>query len=172
MDTTVKKIWRILYAATAKWFPQSIYSKTAMRLRRFFAKQICCSVGKEVNIERNATFGSAVSIGDYSGLGRNCELHGEVYIGNYVMMAPECVFYTQNHAFASIDIPMCQQGNQPVKPIWIGDDVWLGRRVIVMPNVTIGNGCIIAAGAVVTSDIPPFSIAGGVPAKVIKSRSQ
>lgn len=52
----------------------------------------------------------------------------------------------------------------------IGNDVWIGRRAIIMPGVSIGDGCIIGAGAVVTKDVPPFSVAGGVPAKVIKSR--
>ena len=56
------------------------------------------------------------------------------------------------------------------EPVSIGDDCWLGRRVMVMPGVTIGDGCVIAAGAVVTKDIPPYSVAGGVPARVIKNR--
>lgn len=55
-------------------------------------------------------------------------------------------------------------------PVTIGNDVWIGRRVIIMPGVTIGDGVIIGAGAVVTKDIPNYSLAGGVPAKVIKSR--
>ena len=64
------------------------------------------------------------------------------------------------------------QGFSNVKPVVIGDDVWLGRRAIILPGVCIGNGSIIGAGAVVTKDIPPFSVAVGVPAKVIKDRKQ
>ena len=55
-------------------------------------------------------------------------------------------------------------------PVVIGNDVWIGDRVIIMPGVHVGDGSIIAAGAVVTHDVPPYTIVGGVPAKVIKSR--
>ena len=65
---------------------------------------------------------------------------------------------------------MREQGTSEQKPVLIGNDVWLGRRVLIMPGVHIGDGCIIGAGAVVTKDIPPYSVAGGVPAKVLKSR--
>lgn len=58
-----------------------------------------------------------------------------------------------------------------VEPVVIGDDVWIGTRVIILPGVKIGNGVIIAAGAVVTKDIPDYAVAGGVPAKVIKYRN-
>ena len=85
-------MWRIAYAASAKLLPQSTYSKFSRRMRGFFARRICASVGEDVNIERGATFGSLIVIGDRSGIGVDCELHGEIYIGNDVMMAPECVF--------------------------------------------------------------------------------
>ena len=55
-------------------------------------------------------------------------------------------------------------------PVKIGDDVWIGRRVIILPGVTIGDGCIIGAGAVITKDIPPYSVVVGVPAKVVRRR--
>ena len=139
-------------------------------MRGFFARRICASVGEDVNIERGATFGSLIVIGDRSGIGVDCELHGEIYIGNDVMMAPECVFYTSNHETGRIDIPMNQQGRTLPKPITIGNDVWIGRRVMIMPGVNVGDGCILAAGTVVTKNLPPYSIAGGVPAKVLGTR--
>ena len=61
---------------------------------------------------------------------------------------------------------------QKIKPVIIGDDVWIGGRVIILPGVTIGNGAIVGAGAVVTRDVPEYAIVGGVPAKVIKMRTQ
>lgn len=170
VGSIIRNAWRVAYAATAKMLPQSIYCKPAMAMRGFFAKRICESVGNGVNIEKGATFTSDVTIGDRSGIGKDCELHGEVHIGNHVMMAPECVFYTRNHETSRLDIPMGDQGNSQPTPIFIGDDVWLGRRVMVMPGVRIGDHCVIAAGAVVTKDIPPYSIAGGVPARIIGSR--
>lgn len=170
MSERTRNIWRVAYAALVKWWPQSCYCKPAMRVRGFFARRICASAGKGINIDRGATFASGVTIGDNSGIGKDCELHGEVHIGNHVMMAPECVFYTRNHETSRLDVPMGQQGETVPRAIYVGDDVWLGRRVMVMSGVHIGDGCIIAAGAVVTKDIPPFSVAGGVPAKVIGSR--
>lgn len=165
-----KTIWRVVYAATAKLLPQNVYFRPARIVRRYFARKICLSVGSEVNIERGATFGELTTIGDRSGIGLNCELHGEVRIGNDVMMAPECVFYTVNHNNDRIDIPMNQQGNADAAAIAIGNDVWIGRRAMFMPGVSIGDHCIVAAGAVVTKSFPPFSVLGGVPAKCIKRR--
>ena len=68
------------------------------------------------------------------------------------------------------NIPMMEQGSTEPAPVVIGDDVWIGRRAIIMPGVRIGNGCVIGAGAVVTKDVPPYCVVGGVPAKIIKKR--
>ena len=171
MGETTRNLWRVAYAATAKWLPQNLWFGPSRTLRAFFARRICARVGRGVNVERGATFSSAVTLGDRSDIGRDCELHGEVHIGDDVMMAPECVFYTRNHEAARLDVPMNRQGETEPRPIVVGDDVWLGRRVMVMPGVTIGDHCIVAAGAVVTRDIPPRSIAGGVPARIVGSRS-
>ena len=171
MNKKIKILWRILYSATAKLLPQSTYCVPAKYLRAFFAHRICANAGNRLNIERGATFGSKVSIGDNSGIGVNCELHGEVHIGNNVLMAPECIFYTVNHEFSKVDVPIRIQGNSNMKPIIVGDDVWFGRRVMVMPGVTIGDHSIVAAGSVVTRDVPSYSIVGGAPARVIKKRT-
>lgn len=85
-------------------------------------------------------------------------------------MGPEVVIYTSGHRHDRTDILMGQQGDDGVRPVVIGDDVWIGRRAIIMPGVKIGNGCIIGAAAVVTHDIPDYSIAAGVPARVVKNR--
>lgn len=170
MSEMTRNIWRVAYAALVKWWPQSLWCKPADKIRVFFARRICMKTGKHIGIEKNAMFSSRVSIGDYSSLGRDCELHGEIHVGNRVIMAPECIFYTVNHRYDRIDSPIGLQGDTDSAPIFIGDDVWFGRRVMVMPGVRIGSHCILAAGAVVTKDIPDYSIAGGVPAKVIGSR--
>ena len=168
----LNNLWRVGYAATAKLLPQSCYSNASRLIRVFFARRICRSVGKDVNIERGATFGALTTIGNRSGIGVNSELHGEVHIGDDVMMAPECVFYAKNHETILLDVPMNTQGATKSEAIVIGDDVWLGRRVMVMPGVHIGDHSIVAAGAVATKDVPRYSVVGGVPAKVIKSRAQ
>lgn len=77
---------------------------------------------------------------------------------------------TSSHNTARTDIPMNQQGHLEKKEVVIGDDVWIGRRVIILPGIKIGNGVIIGAGAVVTKDVPDYAVVAGVPAKVIKYR--
>ena len=85
-------------------------------------------------------------------------------------MAPECMIYTKNHSIERTDIPMNLQGETLEKPVVISNDVWIGARVIILPGVNIGEGSVLGAGCVVTRDVPPYTVVGGVPAKVIKQR--
>jgi len=172
MWTFKKKICYMIYKCTASWLPISQRSKLAKKIRCFWAKCIVLSMGKNVNIERNAFFGPGLKIGENSGIGINCEIYGPVTIGSDVMMGPEVVIYTKGHRHDRTDITMIEQGDDETKPVTIGNDVWIGRRVMIMPGVSIGNGCIIGAGAVVTKDVPDYSVVGGVPAKVIYTRKQ
>lgn len=170
MWTIGKKILYIGYKLTASWLPQSRHFPPAKLLRRAWAKGIAESVGSNVNLESHARFTPALRIGDNSGVGLRCELNGPVTIGNDVMMGPETIIYTQNHKFSDTERPMRLQGFESTEDVVIEDDVWIGRRVMIMPGVRIGKGSVIAAGAVVTKDVPPYSVAGGVPAKILKSR--
>ncbi len=170
MWTFKTKVLYVLYGIFARNLPESRHLKLAKKIRGFYAKRIVRSFGKNVNIEKNASFTPGLSIGNNSGVGISCEINGDVTIGNDVMMGPEVVIYTSGHRFDRTDIPMCKQGFNSPKEVVIEDDVWLGRRVIIMPGVHIGEGSVIGAGAVVTKDIPEYSVAVGVPAKVIKSR--
>ena len=172
MWTFGKKILWLLYKLTAAWLPESRHSRYAKWLRGVWAKGIIKSKGKKVNIERNAIFTPGLSIGEYSGVGVRCELNGPITIGKNVMMGPEVIIYTSGHKHDKTDIPMMDQGMEETKPVFIGDDVWIGRRVIIMPGVKIGNGVIIGAGAVVTKDIPDYCVVGGVPAKILKRRKE
>ena len=171
MWTFRKKILWVMYKLFAAWLPESRHSRYGKWLRGIYAKAIIKSMGKNVNIERNAVFSPGLSIGDNSGIGVNCEVYGSVTIGHNVMMGPEVVIYTRSHSHDRTDITMIEQGFEDEKPVTIGNDVWIGRRVMLMPGVNIGNGVIIGAGAVVTKDVPDYCIVGGVPAKVIKERS-
>lgn len=170
MWTIGKKILYIGYKLTASWLPQSRHFPPAKILRRAWAKGIAENVGSNVNFESHAHFTPGLRIGDNSGVGLRCELNGPVTIGNDVMMGPETIVYTQNHKFSDTERPMRLQGFEPTEDVVIEDDVWIGRRVMIMPGVRIGKGSVIAAGAVVTKDVPPYSVAGGVPAKILKSR--
>lgn len=165
-------IGKILYNSIAKHLAQSgsrIFL-LGKYFRRFCAKLILKKCGKHVNIEHGAVFNSECELGDYSGIGINCKLNGKVIIGKHVMMGPECLIYTRNHKFDDINITMDKQGFQEWKPVIIGDDVWIGGRVIILPGKHIGNGAIIGAGSVVTKDVEDYSIVAGNPARKVKSR--
>ena len=153
-----------LPASHQKW------SFGAKRLRAFCARHMLASCGQNVNVERHARFGRGVTLGDRSGIGINASIGEQTHIGSDVMMGPGCVIYTRNHRFDRLDIPMREQGYGPVEPVEIGDDCWIGGRVTILPGVHIGKGAVIAAGAVVAKDVPPYAVAGGVPAKVIYNR--
>jgi len=115
--------------------------------------------------------GGTILIGEHVHISRNAYINGvgDVEIGKDTMIGPNLVIISGNHSFDDLHTPMRLQGVQPAK-VKIEEDVWLGSNVSVMPGVTIGKGTVVAAGAVVTSDLPPYSIAAGVPAKVIRKR--
>ena len=161
MSEKTRNIWRVAYAALVKWWPQNQWCPPAAAARAFFARHICAETGGHIVVDRNATFSSKVHLGDYSRIGAGCELHGEVHLGNHILMAPEVVFYTVNHEHRNPDVPMDAQGDTRMRPICIGNDVWFGRRSMIMPGVTIGDHSIVAAGAVVTKDVPAYSVGGG-----------
>ena len=165
-----EKVARGLYCLFGKHFPVSRRCRAAQRIRVFWARRIGCKLGKKVNIESGAEFDGRLSIGDRSSIGVNAQAFGPVTIGRNVMMGPECCILTQNHKHNRTDIPMLDQEFEDYQPVVIGDDVWIGRRVIILPGVVVGKGSIVAAGAVVTKNVDPYSIVGGVPAKLLKSR--
>lgn len=156
----------------ARHFPESYASINIgqKKLRAFCAKQILTKCGDNINIEKGAIFASNVELGNHSGIGINARINGKCIIGNNVMMGPECMIYTINHTIARTDIPMNMQGNEVEEPVVIEDDVWIGARVTILPGCHIHKGSVIAAGAVVTQDVEPFAIVGGVPARVLKKR--
>ncbi|HBQ63535.1 MAG TPA: acetyltransferase [Clostridiales bacterium] len=170
----VKGLCLILYYGIARHLPASgtPWSLGAQQIRGFLCKGIFRSCGKRVNIEHGAFFasGADIEIGEDSGIGLDCRVNGPLQIGRDVMMAPDVMIFTQNHETSRLDIPMRLQ-TAPKRPVVIGDDVWIGARVIILPGVRVGNGAILAAGAVVTRDVPDYAIIGGNPARVIKMRN-
>lgn len=90
---------------------------------------------------------------------------GKITIGDHVFIGPSCGLYTANHP---LDVQQRNHGLEQALPITIEKNVWLGANVVVLSGVTIGEGSVIAAGSVVTRDVPPYSLAGGVPCRVMK----
>lgn len=140
------------------------------KIRAFCGKCLLAKCGKNVNIEKNAEFAYSVELGDNSGLGINCRISGKTLIGNNVMMGPNVSIFTKNHIFDRMDIPMNLQGMSDERSVVIEDDVWIGANVIILPGVTISKGSIIGAGAVVTKNVPEYTVVGGNPAKLLKYR--
>lgn len=172
--TSLKKcICIALYVIFAKNLPKSnarIVGKICRWFRSCLAKGFVSYCGHNVNLQKNAVFSTRLEIGDNSSIGIDCFVQGKVKIGANVMMGPQVLIYTQNHSHERTDIPMIQQGYEKEKMVCIEDDVWIGSRVTILPGVTIGKGSIIGASAVVTKDVPEYSIVAGNPATVVKCR--
>ena len=108
-----------------------------------------------------------VTIGDYTRIGIHNTIIGPVCIGNHVNLAQGITITALNHNFEDASKRIDEHGIS-TKPVVIGDDVWIGANAVILPGVTIGSHCVVAAGAVVTKDVPDNCVVGGVPAKVIK----
>jgi acetyltransferase-like isoleucine patch superfamily enzyme len=114
-----------------------------------------------------------VVVGSVSYIGHRCLLYGHagIQIGRDVLLANDVQLICGNHTFARRDVPIRAQPPEG-KPIVIEDDVWLGASVIVLGGVTVARGSVVGAGAVVTHSLPPYSIARGVPARVVGVRGE
>lgn len=165
-----------LYYSLGSWLPDPPrpLGVIAQPFRSFLARKIFLRAGKQMKISRNVRFGSGakVEVGDYVGINENCWIGNDTVIGNDVMFGPEVTILSGGHNFSRIDIPMREQGATARKPVIIGDDVWIGTRVIILPGVKIGAHSILAAGAVVTKDVPEYAIVAGNPAVIKKFRNQ
>jgi len=115
--------------------------------------------------------GMGLIVGDNSNIGPFAYIgcSGMITIGSNVMISPRVSIYAENHNFSRTDITMKEQGVTR-EDVIIEDDCWIAANSIVLAGVTIGKGSIVAAGSVVTKDVPPYSIVAGSPARVIKSR--
>lgn len=127
-------------------------------------------LGKKSVIESYCCINNAVgdvTIGDYTRIGIHCTVIGPVCIGSHVNLAQGITVTALNHNFEDTSKRIDEQGIS-TKPVVIGDDVWIGSNAVILPGVTIGRHVVVAAGAVVTKDVPDNCVVGGVPAKVIK----
>ncbi|MCA1021069.1 acyltransferase [Halobacillus litoralis] len=164
-----EKLFKGLLIIIGGILPTSYYpgGKIAKKFRYYCTSKIIKSIGDNVNIERGAVIMKSLVIGDNSGVGVKSVIGDEVKIGKDVMMGPECLIYTNNHKFDTSNMKFT--GKTDTLPVKVEDNVWIGARVIILPGVTIGKGSIIGAGAVVTKNVPDYSIAAGNPAKVVKN---
>lgn len=112
----------------------------AKRFRALCGRLIMKSCGENVNIEKGTFFASDTSLGNKSGIGAFSIISNTTVIGNNVMMARECIINPSNYKMDDISRPMNQQGFEPVRPVIIDDDVWIGSRAIILPGVHIYRG--------------------------------
>ena len=128
------------------------------------------SIGRRSGVESFCCINHAVGdivIGDRSRVGIHCTIIGPVSIGNHVNLAQGITVTALNHNFTDTTKRIDEQGIS-TKPVIIEDDVWIGANAVILQGVTIGCHSVVAAGAVVTKDVAPYTIVGGIPAKVIK----
>lgn len=129
------------------------------------------ALGRGSVVESYSCINNAVGdviIGDHTRIGLHNTIIGPVSIGNNVNLAQGITVTALNHNFDDATKRIDEQGVS-TKPVVIGNDVWIGANVVVLPGVTIGSHCVVAAGAVVTKDVPDRTLVAGVPAKVIKT---
>lgn len=173
----VNLFWLVTYYGFAQYLPGSntfwgriCFSK---RIRYTCCKHLFKHIGKDVNIERRAWFGrgGGIEIGDRSGIGYRAHILNNTIIGKDVMMGPGLYMLENTHVHNRTDIPMRDQGMKPTRDqIIIGDDVWIGKDVMIVGSQTIANGSIIAARTLLVKSFPEYSIIGGNPSRLIKSR--
>lgn len=128
------------------------------------------SLGDYSVIESFACINNAVGdvmIGDHTRIGLHNTIIGPVTIGSHVNLAQGITITALNHNFENSKKRIDEQGVS-TSTVIIEDDIWIGANAVVLPGVTIGHHSVVAAGAVVTKDVPPHSLVAGVPAKVIK----
>ena len=171
MRAVVTHALEIYIGALLRWLP----GIEGLLLRGLFYRALVQRGGKSLLIypsvyiifSHRMTVGQRVAIN----VGTYIDAGGGLEIGDHVMIGPHCIISSREHSIEPSGIPMCYQ---PVRyrEIKIGNDVWLGANVSIRGGVQIGDGSVVAAGAVVVSDVPPNAIVGGVPAKVLRFRGE
>lgn len=129
-------------------------------------------VHKTFYIGGNCSLSPDLVAGAYSYIGPRGLIYPKVSIGDYTMLANDVAIVGGDHNYDKAGVPIIFSGRGELNPTIIGKDVWVGAYVKIMTGVKIGDGAIIALGSVVTKDVEPYSVYGGIPAKKIKNRFQ
>lgn len=128
------------------------------------------NVSKKCMIAAGSSISRDIEAGAYSFIGPGASIYPKVHIGKLTMLAGGVTIVGGDHNYRKPGVPIVFSGRDKLEPTYIGDDVWIGTHSIIMTGVKIGDGAIVAAGSVVTKNVEPYSIVGGVPAKFIKMR--
>lgn len=169
--SNVRPGFALLYALVmSHWTSYRLTRLRTQIVRRRFA---AFGHGGTISFQTRILEPARISVGDRSSIPNTSVIDGRggLEIGNDCLLGFENVILTSTHASARTDVPIRAQGMFEKKVI-IGDDVWTGCRVVILPGVTIGSHVIVGAGSVVTNDLPDYSVCGGVPARVIRDRRE
>jgi len=148
----------------------------AKRLRGWYYCGLLARAGKHLRVAEQVMINNPrnVSVGDNCYIGTGAQFYpwnAAITIGSNVLIAAGVRMITRKHGFSNLSHPMARQGYTNA-PIVVEDDVWIGFGAVILPGVTIGRGSIVGSNAVVTRDVEPYTIVGGVPARLIRRRSQ
>lgn len=188
LAAALEELWVALFG----WLPTSLgMGIRALAWLPLFASRTLVRFGTGVTLAgcRNMRFGRGVRVGrlciltaqdgelslaDGAALSPGVHLgadHGRIEVGSCTAIGPGTVVRAANHRFERRDMPIMRQGHVPGVVV-IEDDVWIGANCVVTPDVRIGRGAVVGAGAVVTRDVAPFAVVGGVPARPIGTRGE
>ncbi len=158
-----------LYACRDRIYELNRLHPRETATRDILLRSIIGHMGREVTILSPffCDYGSHISIGDCTYINFNLTVldEAQVTIGSHVFIGPGCSLLTAVHP---LDAQERNKGTEKALPITIGDSVWLGSNVTVLPGVTIGEGAVVGAGSVVTRDVPPRTVVAGNPARIIR----
>jgi acetyltransferase-like isoleucine patch superfamily enzyme len=160
--------YRIKYAYKMK-FGYFVHRKARLENKKFIVIKKYAEIQEYVIIK---TYRNPVEIGKFTQINPFTVIYGGngVYIGDNVMIAPHCMIASGNHDYKQLDKPMRHAGDLSKGPIVIEDGVWIGANSTITDGITIGHNAVVSANSVVTKNVAPFDIVGGVPAKVISNR--
>ena len=152
---------------------RNVYGRIGIGLRYCFLKRICKRCGENVVVYPGAylTYFENCVLGDNISIHENCNIgcKGGLSVGDNVMISQGVSILTTEHNYLQSAVPM-RDAPVILKSVSIGNDVWIGAHAVITSGVKVGQGAVIGAGCVVTKDIPSWSIAVGVPARIIKTR--
>jgi acetyltransferase-like isoleucine patch superfamily enzyme len=146
-------------------------------LRRYFYKLFFKEVGSNfsaglrvrIQVPGNITVGTNVGFNYGVWIAANKHKDGGIFFGNNVLVGPYTIIHSGNHRFKDASLPIFKQGFE-YNIITIEDDVWIAAHCTILSGVKLGKGCVVAAGSVVTKDVPAYVVVAGVPAKIISHR--
>lgn len=149
------------------WRPYALFFPY---LRNVLVRNYLSVCGKGLRVKSGAEISPRAKVGHNTELGTRCIVQSDVTLGSYIIMGPDVKIYCRNHRYEDIHTPMGLQG-KITKPTKLGDDIWIGSNVVIVAGINVGDHTIIAAGSIVTKNIPDYAIVGGNPARIIKYRN-